>query len=201
VLAALVLLHALVIWALLQAPGIREAIAGPAEVTVRLLPAKTPAPATTPPRELAVATLPVPAVPRIEAPSVELAPEPRVETQQPVAVLMFAPPASAPAAPPPPAPEPAPTPRTVAITEVAYLTPPAPEYPMASVRLRERGTVQLRVLVDAQGRPQQVLTARSSGHPRLDAAAAAAVHAARFKPYTENGRPLPFWVVVPIAFE
>jgi periplasmic protein TonB len=59
----------------------------------------------------------------------------------------------------------------------------------------------VRVLVDARGQPQQLSVIRSSGYARLDEAALATVHLTRFRPYTENGTPLPFWVVMPLLFE
>ncbi|MCG3188699.1 MAG: hypothetical protein LKCHEGNO_00832 [Burkholderiaceae bacterium] len=100
------------------------------------------------------------------------------------------------AAPPPP-----PAPRTIEITAVEYLTPPLLVYPLASRRAQEQGHVHVRVLVDAGGAPQQMRVIRSSGHARLDESALATVRATRFKPYTENGTPLPFWVVMPLVFE
>ncbi len=42
---------------------------------------------------------------------------------------------------------------------------------------------------------------RSSGHPRLDAAALAALRRARFVPYTEDGRAVAVWAPAPIEFE
>jgi len=74
-------------------------------------------------------------------------------------------------------------------------------YPVASRRLREAGQVQVKVLVDAQGLPRQLLLLRSSGFPRLDESALATVRATRFKPYTEDGVAQPFWVVMPLIFE
>lgn len=66
------------------------------------------------------------------------------------------------------------------VASVEYLRAPAPAYPAESSRRRERGTVLLRVLVDAQGRPAQVLVERSSGYARLDDAARSAVEDALF---------------------
>ena len=108
--------------------------------------------------------------------------------------------AAAPAPPPPPPPAP-PAPRTIAITAVEYLSPPVLGYPPAARRFQEQGQVHVRVLVDARGLPQQMDVIRSSGFARLDEAALATVRATRFKPYTENGTPLPFWVVMPLVFE
>ena len=49
--------------------------------------------------------------------------------------------------------------------------------------------------------PQQMQLTRSSGFASLDEAALATVRATRFKPYTENGLPQPFWVLMPLVFE
>lgn len=59
----------------------------------------------------------------------------------------------------------------------------------------------MRVEIDTHGRARQVLLTQSSGANRLGEAVLAAVRAARFKPYTENGEPLVVWTTVPIVFE
>lgn len=73
-------------------------------------------------------------------------------------------------------------------------------YPAPSIRAREEGTVLLRVLVDAEGRVERVEIARSSGHPKLDAAARDAVRNGRFKPVLIAGKATPAWGLVPIEF-
>jgi len=73
-------------------------------------------------------------------------------------------------------------------------------YPVASLRAREQGSVLLRVLVDEHGAPQRIEIARSSGHPKLDAAAREAVRSARFRPVLRAGQPAPAWGLVPIEF-
>jgi len=83
---------------------------------------------------------------------------------------------------------------------LAYASPMQPRYPPASVHAREEGTVTLRVLVDANGVPQRVEIARSSGHARLDASAKESVERARFRPVMRNGVAVPAWGIVPIAF-
>jgi protein TonB len=97
----------------------------------------------------------------------------------------------------------APEPAVVAppvIESVEYVRAPAPVYPGESSRRRERGTVLLRVLVDATGRPAQVELERSSGFSRLDDAARAAVQKALFRPYEVNGIAQPAQVLIPIEF-
>lgn len=91
-------------------------------------------------------------------------------------------------------------PRMVSASAVRYVRQPAPQFPAQSRRLGESGEVVLKVLVDVEGHPQQVLVQRSSGYPRLDDAAVLAMKAALFKPYLEDGRALSVWVQTPIAF-
>jgi protein TonB len=87
-----------------------------------------------------------------------------------------------------------------ATQNLAYASPVQPRYPPGSVRAREEGTVLLRVLVDETGVPQRIEIERSSGHARLDSAAREAVSRARFRPVLRNGKAIPAWGVVPIAF-
>ena len=86
------------------------------------------------------------------------------------------------------------------VEEIEYVRAPAPRYPPESQRGRERGTVLLRVLVDALGRPAQIQVERSSGYSRLDAAARIAVEKALFRPHEVNGIAQPAQVLIPIEF-
>jgi periplasmic protein TonB len=86
------------------------------------------------------------------------------------------------------------------VEEIEYVRAPAPRYPPESQRSRERGTVLLRVLVDALGRPAQIEVERSSGYARLDAAARNAVEKALFRPHEVNGVAQPAQVLIPIEF-
>jgi protein TonB len=108
--------------------------------------------------------------------------------------------ASAPAAavPTPSGPAAPAAPRTV--TGVAYIRPPAPDYPALSRRMKEEGTVRLRILVNESGRAQNVEVQKSSGSGRLDNAARDAALQALFKPHLEDGRPVSVYVSVPINF-
>jgi protein TonB len=139
---------------------------------------------------LAAPPPPTPAPAPIEVP-------PQIETPPPP---VFVAPAPAPEPPRPPAPA-APEPRAIDIGTVRYLAQPVLVYPPQSKRLGEQGRVQVRVLVDASGLPKETQVVRSSGFARLDEAALATVRATRFKPYTENGIALAFWVVMPLVFE
>ncbi len=88
-----------------------------------------------------------------------------------------------------------------ASSPVAYLNNPPPDYPGAARRLRQEGTVHLRVLVGAGGQPDEVRLDGSSGVPGLDQAAIRGVKRWRFKPAHRNGQPLAAWVRIPIHFK
>lgn len=164
----------------------------PAPQAAAARPVKAPAPAPVPRPVSVPAAEPAAQEFVVAEPAPERSAEPVAE---PLAATAPASTESVPAAPPPPAPT------TVAISAVEYLIPPVLSYPPASRRLREHGRVEVRLLVDERGMPQQAQVLRSSGHERLDEAALATVRATRFKPYTENGVPQPFRVVMPLVFQ
>lgn len=198
--AAVLGAHALGVWGLLQLHTVREAAAAVAPLWVDLVvPPRVPTPPPAPPK--------TPRRPPPPAPVIAAAPVPEPTPTSPTVPPPPEPPHPAPveAAPPaplptPPAPAPA-LPRTVPATAVQYLEPPAPTYPAASRRLGESGRVVIRVEIDSLGHARQAQLQRSSGFERLNEAALAAVRAARFMPYTENGTPLVVWTTVPIVFE
>jgi protein TonB len=163
-----------------------------------------------PPREVKPATVPPP--PSLQSPPPpSVLPMPLITIETAAApVMTAAPPPARPveapareAAPPAAAPptERAPEARTIPASAVQYLVPPAPVYSRQSARLKESGRVVVRVFVDEDGTARDVQLAKSSGYTRLDDSALTAVRNARFKPYTENGRPVSGWVFIPIEFE
>jgi protein TonB len=81
-----------------------------------------------------------------------------------------------------------------------YLRNPKPGYPNLSRRLREQGTVQLRVFVTVAGDPTKVELKSSSGFSRLDRAAHDAVQRWKFVPARRGDQPVDAWVIVPIKF-
>jgi protein TonB len=107
---------------------------------------------------------------------------------------------SAPMPAPMPSAAPAAGPGPVEISNVDYLRQPQPRYPAQSRQAHEEGLVVVRVLIDAQGRAQQVTVVHSSGHPRLDAAACEAVMHAIFKPHLAGGVPQEALATVPVEF-
>ncbi|MDB5732190.1 MAG: energy transducer TonB, partial [Variovorax sp.] len=154
----------------------------------RVQPTKAPPP---PPRPLAIRRpAPAPAAPTgvLEVPPPAPAPLAAEAPQAPPA------PPAPPAAPAPPAPPAVQLPSSNA----DYLQNPKPVYPSMSKRLGEQGKTIVRVLIGADGLPQQASIRQSSGFERLDEAARAAVMSWRYVPGKRNGVAEPMEFNVPI---
>jgi TonB family protein len=76
-----------------------------------------------------------------------------------------------------------------------------PEYPSASKRLEEEGTVQLKFLVDVDGKVIESAVQRSSGSRRLDEAARAGLAKCQFKPAMVDGVPKQSWSSMTYVWE
>ena len=81
-----------------------------------------------------------------------------------------------------------------------YLNNPKPAYPTLSRRLGEQGKVVVRVLIDANGAPQQAEIQQASGFERLDQAALGTVLRWRYVPGQRGGVAQAMWFNVPINF-
>lgn len=189
-------LHVLFFWAInsgLDRSFIKK-IQGPVE-TVLLeeeKPIVTPPPPPPPPKNL-------PPPPPTFVPKVEVAvdvPEPPFaiaavsNTPQPAAPPSNLPVSQNPS-PPAPAAPPAPPVRSPAVVNSANCE--KPEYPTASKRLQEEGTVSLKFLVGVDGKVLQSEIEKSSGFKRLDEAARAGLSKCAFKPATTDGKPEQAW--------
>lgn len=76
-----------------------------------------------------------------------------------------------------------------------------PEYPPASRRAGEAGTVVLAVYVQENGRPGEVKVQKSSGFDKLDEAAVKEVQRNwRFVPGKEDGKPVAMWHTFAVTF-
>ncbi len=84
--------------------------------------------------------------------------------------------------------------------DTAYLDNPAPLYPVISRRMREQGTVLLRVFVEPNGRPNQIQVSAGSGSHRLDQAAQEAVWRWKFVPARSGSEAVGAWVLIPVVF-
>lgn len=192
------LLHIGLIYALLVVSVRNDLISLPSSISVRLLPML---------EEPVVQAKPLPPPPN-KAP---VRKQPVVQPQPVLAVTNSAAPSSfvvapqPPAPPPPPvaaAPAPAPAPAAIVMArfDADYLHNPKPVYPALSRRLNEEGKVLLKVRVSAQGTALDVAVSKSSGFPRLDAAATDAVSRWRFVPARRGEEAVDSSVVVPITF-
>jgi len=81
-----------------------------------------------------------------------------------------------------------------------YRSNPRPEYPLASKRRHEEGTVQVTVTVGPDGRALRVSLLKGSSHPLLDQAAIDAVRTWAFEPARASGLAVTSEVVVPVRF-
>ena len=209
---AVVAAHVALGWGLLQIREVREAVAEAAPMFVSLVappappkpvlieppPPSRPQPVVKrqrPPEPTVVTAAPRP------APAPFVAPAPLPEPPAPAPIAPPPPVAVAPVAPPPVAPAPAPAPKVIPASAVQYLEPISLEYPRLSKRNGEAGRVLIRVYIDEAGVAKNLQVNRSSGYPRLDEAALAAIQKARFRPYTENGQPVAGWAFIPLEFE
>src|SRR5919198_1480547 len=163
-----VALHIALIYALIHglARKIVEVVAPPLETKI-IQEIKPPQPEKPPPPP-----------PKLAAPPPPFIPPPEVNIQMPIQ-----PPPTITAAPTPPPPPP------------VVLAPSCekPEYPPASRRANETGTVLLSFLIDTSGKVIDSKIERSSGSRRLDDAARAALGLCKFRPGTVNGAPVQSW--------
>jgi protein TonB len=76
-----------------------------------------------------------------------------------------------------------------------------PLYPLKARRLGYEGIVMLKVLIDDNGRVDDLRVLKSSGHRVLDRAALSAVKKWLFEPGTEDGVKKKMWVKIPVRFD
>lgn len=204
--------HAAVIWLFLQTDVVASAVQQATPLMVALLSEPTPQrppeprPPTPQPQRQALpppTLLPPPDIKVAEAAPPAPAPAPVVASVVPAPAPVAV---AAPAEPAPVRAQPAPPPVVSAppvlpASAIRYRVPPPVEVPLASRRLRESGTVLLRVLVDAQGLPRQITLHKSSGFARLDDQALAAMRQARFQVVNDNGSAIEWLVIAPLQYD
>jgi protein TonB len=102
----------------------------------------------------------------------------------------------------PVAPPVAPTPPSIApgVVSLAYRASPL-RFPAQALRMHAQGTVLLRVLVDENGKPVDVVVEHSSGYATLDKSAREQVLAGwQFQPAIIDGHAVKAWARVPVSF-
>lgn len=187
ILAAIVLLHAALLWSLSH--GLSRSIVTfmPPNIQASFLRDETevlPPPPPRPPEPRVFETIPMENFPILG----------------PVGEAAITIPETQPQSVPQPVPETRPDPVLVQpqIDPARPLSEPA--YPPQDVRIGNTGTVLLSVLVMPDGRVGEVRLDRSSGHARLDASALNEARRWRFKPGTQDGAAVPMWKQLPITF-
>jgi protein TonB len=211
-----VLFHVAALWAL-QSGLLRRTveILVPIEVVNELITLQAPKvePAEVPPEPKTPEPVRQPAVKKVEpalpaAPKQVVVPDSRPAPNAPTAVFgpqPVAPPAATPVTPEaapaaPAAPAAAPARVELPSSDASYLQNPSPAYPPISKRLGEQGKVVVRVLIGADGSPQQAELERSSGFDRLDRSALEYVMRCRYVPGKVGGVPQAMWYEAPVNF-
>ena len=190
-----VIIHALFFWVLASGLGAKmvQTVMGPVETKmIEELPEDDKEPPPPPPD----IEQPPPYVPPPEV-SIEIAVAPTTNTAPTVITTQR--PVQTAAPPPPPPPK---TVRTAPSATGKGARTPLPEYPPASRRAGEVGTVTLKCYVNEQGRCSEVSVVKSSGFPRLDEAAVKEVPRNwRFVPGKEDGKPVATWHTFNVTFK
>ena len=188
-LTAVLVLHGLLFWAINSglARKFVKVIKGPVEAVLleETKPEIPPPPPPPPPKNL-------PPPPPSYVPPVDI----QVAAPTPVNAIAAVSNTPQPVAPPSPLPvqmtaPPAPPVQTAAVISASSCE--KPEYPSASKRLEEEGTVQLKFLVGADGKVIESAVEKSSGFRRLGEAARAGLSKCQFKPATLDGKPQQSW--------
>jgi periplasmic protein TonB len=195
-------LHALALALLLASPTAAPPLTTPPLVVSLVAPPQPeqpPAPRVAPPAPPKKAN-PAPAHVRPRPAVPQALPEPTTTAPTAISAAPAAPPLAAPADTQAEAALTPPAPPTLPRFDAAYLHNQTP-YPPLARRLRESGTVRLRVRVSAEGLAENIEILSSSGSPRLDDGAREAVRRWRFIPARQGDQAVASSVVVPIIYK
>jgi protein TonB len=190
-----VIIHVLFFWVLASGLGAKivETVVGPVETKIiEELPDDDKEPPPPPPD----IEQPPPYVPPPEV-AIDLA----IDTSNTTAISNATSERPVAQAPPPPKPVEHATTRTPPSTQGKGARITQPEYPPASRRAGEAGTVNLRCMVQETGKCTEVTVVKSSGFPKLDEAAVKEVQRNwRFVPGKEDGKPVAAWHTFAVTF-
>ena len=81
-----------------------------------------------------------------------------------------------------------------------YLSNAPPVYPESARRAKQEGVVVLSVIINTEGRPDDISIQTSSGFAPLDQSAVTAVHKWRFRPAELGSIKVKSRVVIPVRF-
>jgi protein TonB len=191
--AVVILVHALVAWGIVSGLGTRMVAKMADAVETKIIEEVKPPP----PKEVP----PPPPPPEMKAPPPPFIPPVEVNVQQPPPVQTTIANATnvKPATNELPRPQPAPAPAAPAATGVRtaavvdFNSCAKPEYPKASIRNEESGTVTVSFLVGVDGKMKESKITKSSGFRDLDKAAQLAIGKCPFKAALVDGKPVETW--------
>ncbi|ATQ75581.1 ABC transporter substrate-binding protein [Massilia violaceinigra] len=195
--AVVIAIHALVAWGIVSGLGTRMVTKMAEAVETKIVEeVKPPPPPDVPPP---------PPPPEMKAPPPPFIPPVEVNVQQPppvqntIATATNVKPTTTelprPTTPAPPAPPAPANPNPVRVAAVAdFNTCAKPEFPKASLRNEETGTVTLSFLIGVDGRVADSKIVKSSGFRDLDKAAQAGISKCKFKPTMVDGKPEQAWM-------
>lgn len=171
----------------LSAVSLAEPAALRVEITPRASSPPPPAPPIpTPPQRTSAVPTPLPLPPIPVATTIEVAPASMPSA--PAGIPVDAMPATV-------------TATSDASVAIGYDHVPPPPYPALAKRRGWEGDVLLRVRVDVDGRPREVVVEQGSGHTLLDRRAVEHVLARwRFRPARLDGAAVEAWARVPVSF-
>jgi protein TonB len=101
----------------------------------------------------------------------------------------------------PPAPVRAPAPPAPTKLAVTFAPDVRDYYPDSARRDGQEGRVQVKICISTGGKVESAEVANSSGFPSLDEAAMKVGRAMRFKPPTQEGKPVSACTMLPVKFE
>ncbi|MET3108580.1 protein TonB [Oxalobacteraceae bacterium GrIS 2.11] len=185
-----VLLHAIVIYALLTGLGkqiisVIKELPIEAKVIEEVPPPPPPPDAPPPPPKMAEPPPPFIPVPEVQ---IDQQVSPNAITAE-VSVTPPAPDASMAATTSTPGP-------AVVQAQVDFNTCNKPAYPINSLRNEEKGVVRIQFLIGLDGHVADSRVEKSSGYKGLDTAAKNALSICKFKPGTVDGKPQQLWTAV-----
>ncbi|MFH7390911.1 energy transducer TonB [Pseudomonas syringae pv. tagetis] len=196
--AASVLIHGVIWWTMQTAqPAVPEVAPQVPEMTIELTSPTPPTPEPPPPEPVEK--------PKVEKPKPVKKVEPVKKPTPPAPTPAAAPSPPAPPTPAPapaaPAAPPAPVKESAAVSGLASLGNPPPEYPGLALRRSWEGRVILRIKVLPNGRAGAVEVTKSSGKPVLDEAAVEAVRNWKFIPAKRGDTPIEGFATQTIDFK
>ena len=191
--AVVVLIHALVAWGIVNGLGTRMVAKIADAVETKIIEEVKPPPpkeVPPPPPPPEMKAPPPPFIPPVEVNVQQAAPPPPIAIQTPTA-----PPTKELAPPRPAAPPAAPPGNGTRVAAVAdFNTCAKPEWPRASLRNEETGTVTLSFLIGVDGKVAESKVVKTSGFRDLDKAARDGISKCKFKPTMVDGKPEQAWM-------